>query len=62
MSYQQAATADTSRYPICTCGKIALDKKSAQTKRNWLLKKGSAKDLRIYQCDFSNCWHLTKQV
>ena len=48
------------RKPICACGKVCFDKKGAATKRNVLLRKGVAKNLRIYQCPLSNTWHLTK--
>jgi len=44
------------------CGKICFDKKTAQTKKNWLEKKGRQKFLRIYQCDMCNAWHLTKRL
>lgn len=43
------------------CGKVKFDKKSAQTKRNWLMKKGREDLLRIYHCEFCNAWHLTHQ-
>lgn len=41
------------------CGKIAFTKKDAQTKKNYLLKRGAEKYLRIYQC--GDYWHLTSQ-
>ncbi len=47
--------------PRCACGKVSFDKKGARTSRNSLLKAGTAKYLRIYQCPLSNKWHLTKQ-
>lgn len=47
------------RKPICKCGKVGFDKKSAQTKANWLVKRGKEKRLRIYQCNLSDYWHLT---
>ena len=50
------------RKPLCICGKIGFDKKTAQSKRNWLLKKGTIKELRIYQCNQSDYWHLTKAM
>lgn len=46
----------------CSCGKVGFDKKTAQTKRNQLVKKGNERDLRIYQCPESDTWHLTKKV
>lgn len=46
----------------CSCGKVGFDKKTAQTKRNQLVKKGNAKALRIYPCPESDTWHLTKKV
>lgn len=51
--------ASAERKKICVCGKVCFDKRSAQTKKNWLVKKGREKFLRIYQCDQSNYWHLT---
>ncbi len=46
----------------CECGKICFDKKTAQTKANSLKKHGKGQ-MRIYQCDQSDWWHLThKQV
>jgi hypothetical protein len=48
--------------PICACGKVSFDKRGAATKRNFLLRRGNAKYLRIYQCPLSNTWHLTKQT
>lgn len=49
------------RHGLCECGKVCFDKKSAQTKRNSLIRRGNARDLRIYQCDRSNYWHLTSK-
>lgn len=45
----------------CKCGKISFDKKTAQTKRNDLLNRGNERFLRIYKCNRSNYWHLTKE-
>lgn len=45
----------------CKCGKVCLDKKTAQTKKNYLHGKGNDKAFRIYQCPVSNWWHLTKK-
>ncbi len=56
------AKSDTTRKPICYCGKVCFDKKTAITKKNWLENKGREKKLRVYQCPKSNTWHLTKQV
>lgn len=50
------------RKPLCACGKVAMDKKTAQTKRNYLMKKGNQKELRIYQCPQEDCWHLTSSI
>lgn len=50
------------RRPACPCGKIGWDKRGAQTKRNSLLKRGNRAEFRIYQCDESDTWHLTKQL
>lgn len=42
-----------------TCGKSCFDKRSAQTKKNYL-EKHHGKRLRIYQCDVCiGAWHLT---
>ena len=49
------------RNKICKCGKVCFDKKSAQSKRNSLIRMGKERYLRIYQCDISDCWHLTKK-
>ena len=49
------------RRPICKCGKVGFDKKGVQTKRNFMLNLGKQKYLRIYQCNMSNYWHLTKR-
>lgn len=49
----------TERKKICVCGKVCFDKKSAQTKKNWLTKRGKEKFLRIYQCSQADYWHLT---
>lgn len=46
----------------CACGKIMFDKKTAQTKANYLMKViKSEKYLRVYQCELSGYWHLTKR-
>lgn len=49
------------RKESCKCGKVCFDKRGAQTRRNELIKHGREKYLRIYQCDLSNAWHLTKK-
>ncbi len=50
------------RKTIGKCGKVCFDKKSAQTKKNWLEEKGKEKHLRIYACDqCDGFWHLTKK-
>lgn len=46
----------------CICGKISFDKKGAQSKRNQLLKLGKESYLRIYQCAYSDTWHLTSEL
>lgn len=51
-----------SRKPKCVCGKIGFDKKTAQSKRNYLEKgkgKYKGRELRIYKCPESDLWHLT---
>ena len=46
----------------CVCGKYLFDKKSAQTSRNYLQKRGKA-IMRIYQCDFEPYgWHVTRST
>lgn len=41
------------------CGKVCFDKKTAQTKKNYL-EKHNGKRLRIYQCPLCDyAWHLT---
>lgn len=52
-------TPDNGRSKLGECGKVCFDKKSAQTKMNWLLKQGKARYLRIYQCPICNSFHLT---
>ena len=52
---------ESERKPICECGKVGFDKKTAQTKANWLMKN-KGKRLRIYQCDISDYWHLTSVI
>ncbi len=44
----------------CPCGKVGFDKRTAQTKRNDLANRGNARNLKIYQCDESDLWHLSK--
>lgn len=50
------------RKGLCKCGKVSFDKKTAQTKRNFLLNRGNDKVLRIYQCPDSDWWHLTSKA
>lgn len=50
---------DLGRKKICECGKVCFDKKGAQTKANWLKRRGNQKYLRVYQCEVSDYWHLT---
>ncbi len=49
-----------SKRPLCRCGKVCFDKKTALTKKNDLVRKGREKYLRVYQCPDSDTWHLTK--
>lgn len=49
-----------SRVPLCPCGKVAFDKRGAQTKANSLMQKGRER-LRIYPCDQSDFWHISKE-
>ena len=42
-------------------GKRAYDKKGAQTAAN-LRWKQAREELRIYQCEEGDHWHLTKQM
>ncbi len=49
------------RKELCICGKVSFDKKTAQTKRNYLQDRGEEKVLRIYQCPSSGWWHLTRK-
>lgn len=49
------------RKPRCECGKVCFDKKTATTKKNYMLKQGNEKYLRVYQCDFGDWWHITSQ-
>lgn len=49
------------RYPRCECGKVAFDKRGAETKRNVLINTGQEKYLRIYVCEYSGSWHLTSK-
>lgn len=48
------------RSPRCRCGKVCFDKKGAQTKKNFLERIGNERSLRIYKCNKSNWWHMTK--
>jgi len=48
------------RQQLCPCGKVCFDKRGAQTKKNMLEKTGRQKHIRIYQCDRSPHWHITK--
>lgn len=50
------------RKPICVCGKVGFDKKSALTKANHLKKRGRERFLRVYPCHMSDYWHLTKRA
>ena len=52
-------TLDDDAFLSCL-SKNAYDKKSAQSKRNYMLKQGH-KRLRIYLCDYADHWHLTKR-
>ncbi len=40
-------------------GKKCYSKRDAQTAKNFRLEEGTADQLRIYQCNFCNYWHLT---
>ena len=57
-----------SQVPVMTeCGKIGYpDKKSAESKRNQLKRKGRKANmggkLRIYPCPDCKHWHLTKRL
>ena len=42
------------------CGKSCFDKKTAQTKKNFL-EKHRGKRLRIYLCPKCEAWHLTNE-
>lgn len=48
--------------PRGDCGKVRFDKKTAQSKKNYLEKLGKEKYLRIYPCPIciGQPWHLTK--
>lgn len=48
-------------YESGRCGKKVYDKKTAQTKRNFLMNSGKEKYMRIYPCKGCNGWHLTSQ-
>ena len=43
------------------CGKVCFDKKTAQTKKNFL-EKLARERLRVYSCPSCNCFHLTKKL
>lgn len=45
----------------CKNGKVIYDKKGANTAANLRFKEDHIK-LRIYQCEYDNHWHLTKQL
>ena len=47
--------------PIGKCGKVSFSKRDAATKRNFLMKEGTEKYLRIYRCPIctGSPWHLT---
>lgn len=49
------------RQPLCICGKVCFDKRTAQTKKNSLEEMGNRGKFRIYQCPSSGdrWWHLT---
>jgi hypothetical protein len=51
---------DHARNPICPCGKVCFYKRGAHTKANSLMRKGRER-LRIYQCDESDFWHVSKE-
>lgn len=42
------------------CGKQCYDKKGALTVKNDRERRGAA-NLRIYECQVCNAWHLTSQ-
>lgn len=46
---------------ICTCGKVAYDKKGALSAKN-LRKKRAGIKLRVYQCDLEDVWHLSSSL
>ncbi len=47
------------RKPIGYCGKVCFDKRTAQTKKNYLERMGRARHLRIYSCQQCDAWHLS---
>ncbi len=50
------------RAPRCQGGgKVVFDKRTAQSKKNFLEKLGRERSLRIYHCPACNGWHITKQ-
>lgn len=48
---------------LCECGKVCFTKRDAQTKVNFLTKRGREKSLRIYPCPYQKphfpAWHIT---
>lgn len=50
------------RKPLCICGKVSFSKADAKCKMNSLLKMGRVPALRIYPCDESDTWHMTKSL
>jgi len=60
MKYQTEV--DGHRKERGVCGKVVFDKKTAQTKKNWLMTHGVADDLRIYPCKRCAGWHLTSSI
>lgn len=59
MRYQNEAI-PLERKETCKCGKVSFDKRGAQSRKNELIHMGKERYLRIYQCDLSDSWHLTK--
>lgn len=48
--------------PVEFCdGKVIYDKKTAITARNLRMKE-SHQELRVYECEKGDHWHLTKQM
>lgn len=53
---------ETGRKKRCEAtGKTMFAKRDAQSKRNFLLRIGKEKFLRIYLCELCNSHHLTSQ-